>query len=256
MSTVKVTAADIRAAMLKRYPPGEYALLWEVADGTGSRINRYADAMIMSLWPSRGLELAGVEIKVSRSDWKREALDPNKAEALAKFCDRWWIITGPGVIADVGELPPLWGWQEFDGKRWVTHKLPEKRTDVAPVSRLFLAAMLRRSDQVSRRAVEEHARAAIDAANEAIEKQISGEVERRSREFEELTKVIAEFEEAVGIKIADGWSGGKVIGEKFAAFQKLDVASKYSSFVMTAGSLERAAKDMREFIETMNGRES
>ena len=45
------------------------------------------DAVIMSLWPSRGLELHGVEIKVSRADWKREAADPAKAEAIAAYCD-------------------------------------------------------------------------------------------------------------------------------------------------------------------------
>ena len=71
-------ASDIRAAMSKRWAAPEWAIMWEVAEGTGARGGRYADAVMMSLWPSRGLELHGVEIKISRADWKREAFDPQR----------------------------------------------------------------------------------------------------------------------------------------------------------------------------------
>ena len=33
---------------------------------------RYADAIAMNLWPSRGLAVHGFEIKISRGDWQRE----------------------------------------------------------------------------------------------------------------------------------------------------------------------------------------
>ena len=86
----KFTAVKLREAMSKRWAPPEYAVMWEVGRATGAVTNqRYADAVIMGLWPSRGLELHGVEIKVSRSDWRREAADPMKAEAIAAYCDRW-----------------------------------------------------------------------------------------------------------------------------------------------------------------------
>jgi hypothetical protein len=59
-----LTAIRIREAIAKRWAAPEYAVMWEVGRATGVVSNqRYADAVIMSLWPSRGLELHGVEIK-------------------------------------------------------------------------------------------------------------------------------------------------------------------------------------------------
>lgn len=122
----KLKASDLTAAMAKRWAAPEYAIMYEVGEGTGAARGRYADAAIMSLWPSRGLELHGVEIKVSRSDWKREAANPQKAEAIAKYCDRWWIHTPPGIVDDLSDLPPAWGLREFDGSRWHTIREAEK----------------------------------------------------------------------------------------------------------------------------------
>ncbi len=142
---IRLTAGDIRIAMSKRWKDPEYAIMWEVGEGTGAISGRYADALIMSLWPSRGLELHGVEIKISRSDWKREAADPTKAEAIARYCDRWWIHTPPGIVDDLSALPPAWGLREFDGKAWKTIREADK-TDAEPITRRFLVAMLRRAD--------------------------------------------------------------------------------------------------------------
>jgi hypothetical protein len=52
----------------------------------------------MSLWPSRGIELHGIEIKVSRNDWLKELGDPAKADEIARFCDRWWVAAGDESI--------------------------------------------------------------------------------------------------------------------------------------------------------------
>lgn len=168
-AVLKLSSSDIRAGMLKRWKDPEYAILWEVGEATGAGSGRYADAVIMSLWPSRGLELHGVEIKVSRSDWKREAADPKKAEAVAKFCDRWYIHTPKGLIADVSEVPPAWGVREFDGQQWTTLKEAEK-TGAAPVTRGFLAAMLRRADVLHRNMIDDAVRAAREAEIEEARK--------------------------------------------------------------------------------------
>lgn len=95
---------DIKAAMRARYCAPEWALMFEVGDGTGVNQRRWADAVAMNLWPSRGMEVNGFEIKVSRSDWQRELKNPAKAESVQQYCDRWWIVTAPGIVKD-GELP-------------------------------------------------------------------------------------------------------------------------------------------------------
>ena len=93
MASKHLTAADICVGLRKRYIAPEWALLFNVANGTGARQYRYADAIGMSLYPSRGLEIHGFEVKISKSDWKREAADPEKAETIAAYCDRWWVVT-------------------------------------------------------------------------------------------------------------------------------------------------------------------
>ena len=100
------TTEELRALLRKKYAAPEYALFEEVRNGTGfSRsVTRSADALAYSLWPSRGLELHGFELKISRSDWQRELLKPAKAEALQQFCDRWWVVA-PVDLVQPGELP-------------------------------------------------------------------------------------------------------------------------------------------------------
>lgn len=181
----KITAAAIRAAISKRWAPPEYAVMFEVGNTTGFGTNRHADAVIMSLWPSRGLELHGVEIKVSRSDWKREAADPAKAEEIAQYCDRWWVIAAPGVIDDLSDVPPAWGVREFDGRTWRTLKEAEK-TEARPVSRGFLGAMLRRADKTMREDIKQAAMTAAEDAEAEIDKRVERGIAMRMREVEAL----------------------------------------------------------------------
>src|SRR4051812_18306594 len=78
----RITARDLVAALERRVPRPEYVLLEQVRGATGitEGADRSADAIAMSVWPSRGLELHGFEVKVSRGDWLRELREPAKAE--------------------------------------------------------------------------------------------------------------------------------------------------------------------------------
>lgn len=138
---VKVTAADICAALRKRYCGQEATVVFEVAQGTGSRAHRHLDAIAMELWPSRGLALHGIEIKVSLYDFRNERRDPEKAEQLARFCDYFWIAAPVGVVP-LEEMPSAWGLFEYEGGKLFIKKQPIK-TDAQPVDRNFLAGMMR-----------------------------------------------------------------------------------------------------------------
>lgn len=207
----KLTSADIRLGMSKRWAAPEYAIMWEVSNATGGAAKRYADAVIMSLWPSRGLELHGVEIKISRSDWKREAADPSKAETIARFCDRWYIHTAPGVVGDLSAVPPAWGLREFDGKVWRTIREAGKN-DPEPMTRSFLAALLRRADETMRLMINEATREARDRQfdemqkfRESRNKEIEEAAARRTAHLENAAKNIALFEEAFGQNSLTNW---------------------------------------------------
>jgi hypothetical protein len=125
-----------------------WAVLPQVGNATGTQQRRWADAVAMSLWPSRGLELHGFEIKVSKSDWKKELALPEKAEEIAVYCDRWWIVAAPDVV-ERDTLPPTWGLLEpVKRKRERNWQLRAKKEasklDAKPMDRGFLAALLRR----------------------------------------------------------------------------------------------------------------
>lgn len=212
INPLRLKASDIRAAMSKRWAAPEWAIMWEVGDATGVNGRRYADAVMMSLWPSRGLELHGVEIKISRPDWKREAADPTKAEAIGQYCDRWWIHTPEGVVDDLSDIPPLWGLREWTGKQWRTIKEAGLRENVPDAPRSFLASMLRRADGLQKEFIRE---ATAEARQEAIRHSeeerkrhrdnVKREVERRTAELQRSVEQFSAMENAMGLRFSD-WS--------------------------------------------------
>lgn len=217
INPLRLKASDIRTAMSKRWTSPEWAIMWEVGQGTGSNSGRYADAVMMSLWPSRGLELHGVEIKISRADWKREAADPTKAEAIARFCDRWWIHTPEGVVDDLSDLPPAWGLREWTGKQWRTVREAEK-TECDSIDRAFLAALLRRADGLMQGFIDEaisEARAAAWAEAERQRAEVNDRVKRevaaRTQRINTIKESLVEFEQTFGERSLSEWGIDRAI---------------------------------------------
>jgi len=202
-------------ALSKRYSPPAWAFLEQVADGTGALASRFADAMAMSLWPSRGLDLVGFEVKVHRGDWLRELKDPRKSESHALSCNRWYVVAPSGVI-EVGEVPPAWGFIELRGGRLFTVREAERR-DAEPGWPLVAAIL--------RRAAESHVpKSAVDAVvAEQVEERLrvskiseGRDVENLRSAVKNLEERIRTFEEASGIRI-DHWTAREV-GEAFRRF--------------------------------------
>ena len=113
-----ISAASVKASLRDRYAAPEWAILFEVADRTGTGASRRVDAVAMNFYPSRGLEVHGFEIKVSRSDWRRELVDPAKAEANFGACDRRWLVAPPGVVtrANCGRPGGISTWTSRPGR--------------------------------------------------------------------------------------------------------------------------------------------
>ncbi|WP_411033819.1 hypothetical protein [Shinella sp. BYT-45] len=236
----RITAADIRAAMAKRWAQPEWAVLWEVSDSTGASRHRYADAVMMSLWPSRGLEVQGIEIKVSRSDYRREALDPRKAEAIAKYCDTWWLHTAPGVVDDISALPPAWGLREWNGRQWTTVR-PATATPAEPMSRPFLAALLRRADSLQQAMIDEGIRAAVKGAEARIEERVAALVAQRTRAYERLAPKVEAFEAASGISLS-GWMAEDEIARIARLAKAIHDAGFHETYTGFAAGLDTVRK--------------
>lgn len=239
----RVTAADIKLALRRTYAQPEWALLFEVGDATGGRHTRFADALAMSLWPSRGLTLTGMEIKVSRSDWTKERANPEKAEAIAAYCDYWQLVTGPKVVVDPSEIPPSWGWLEFNGERFVTRQTPT-RTDAKQISRPFLAALLRRAHKTDDEIID----AQVKIRNELNEQMFAQKVEqaaaRNTGVYAALREQVEQFEAASGMKISSGpWiSDARELGRAAKAVVASGIDGTY-------GGLHMIARDLRQMSE-------
>lgn len=241
---IKVTAERIGVLVRQRYPAEEYAMFYEVRDGTGFHANRSCDALVISLWPSRGLEISGFEFKVSRQDWLKEKADPSKAEAIAAYCDRWWLCVGSEKVVQPGELPPAWGMMLADGDRLKVVKEADKLAPIV-LDRLFVAAIARSAQKHSPGA--DAIAAAVKAARDAWEKDGQKHQNWRAKQDAEriasLEKKIADFENVSGVRITS-WDAGR-IGEavKLIVNQRVHLAEGVAD---TAERLERTAKALRE----------
>lgn len=213
-------AGDLLDRLRRRYPAPQYALFAEVGDETGGR-TRSADAIAMGLWRSRGIELQGFEIKVDRRDWLRELKNPTKAEPIARYCDRWTIVVSDPEIVREGELPSGWGLLVPRGNDLLA-VVEAPKHDPAPMTRAFLAALMRAAHKVSpvEKSVAE-AREAGVALGRELEGRSRDAMERSpaSRELEALRHSVDAFEKMSGVKI-DQWNG-RWAGEAFTQIQQL-----------------------------------
>ncbi len=137
----------IREALREHFPQGAFAMLEEVRNTTGYANNlQSADAIVCSCWPSRGLWLAGIEIKVSRGDWQKELKHPKKSAEIQRWCDYWWVAAPAGLVL-TAELPVTWGLIEYDPasrrKDKLAIRVAAPKLDPEPFSLTFVASILR-----------------------------------------------------------------------------------------------------------------
>lgn len=204
--TVRRGTGDIAVAMRARYPANAWALLFEVGDGTGMNCSRHVDAIAMSLWPSRGLDVYGFEFKISRGDWVKERDNPAKAEAILQYCDYFSLVVTNADIVQPGELPEKWGLIELQGKDTLRTKREPMRLISKPLTRDFVAAVLRRAAEPIA-AADANALHKARAAGEADERERSARTtERLTKEIVDMKRAIASFENTTGIRISDRWS--------------------------------------------------
>lgn len=240
----RLTAKEV-VARLRALNSQAFAILTEVNEYVGGT-GRWADAIGMSLWKSRGVELHGYEIKVSRTDWLREMKNPQKADAVCKYCDRWWIVAGETGIVKDGELPETWGLMEPHGATLRTIVKAPLLSPV-PIDRAFLASIFRRAAEQSA-----DAEAITAASHEGYLRGVKVGEERRSTRMERdpdalLRKAVEEFEKASGVRIME--YSGRHYGEAFAAVLRGD----HKRDVQQLEQIHRLCSDIIQQIERIKG---
>jgi hypothetical protein len=211
------TEFEILKALQAKFAAPAWAFIRHARNTTGfSRQVRTADAIAMSLWPSRGLELLGFEVKVSRYDFTRELKDPEKAEEIQQYCDRWWLAVGDAEIVHKGELPPTWGLMELrNSKLRVIAEAP--KLTAKPLNRGFLAALLRCA--ITTTGTEAQYKAIRESAFEDGKAKGREVAERRlqmvATEKTKLEETIAGFEKGAGLSLSalSARFGARKVGE-------------------------------------------
>lgn len=241
--TVVLNTQHARALLRKRFAAPEWSLMEEVAPSTGGG-TRYADAVAVNLWKSRGYSIVGFEIKVSRGDWQRELKKPDKAESsVFQFCDRWYIVAPAGVIKD-GELPPTWGHLEVHPSKLV-ERVAAPKLDPAPVDRAFFASLMRRGYETLDAVSMLKQRQAIDEAKAEVEARVQKEIDMRTRDYQRLQKAIAEWEAATGLKF-NPYAGPPIdvikLAQALSDLQGWRNAEPLSRLNELAGELRKAAE--------------
>lgn len=248
---------DVYDAIRAAHAPPEWACFRDVADSTGGRHRRRADALALNLWPSRGMEIRGFEIKVDRHDLVRELHRPEKAETIARYCNSWWIVAPDGVVEDAATLPLSWGLMEATSKGLRVRKQAVVRPDseVTPLGRMFVAALARavaaEVEDVRKRYVRREQIAT--EVNEAYQRGVSEAPRATQLRIESLERRLAgalPVLAALGIDVdADDWSVArfdKHVGEEAAAALALGrcLRQKYGHGAFRAAEL--IADAMRE----------
>jgi hypothetical protein len=182
-----ITAADCASALKAAFPLDQYAFFEQVADGVGWSTRRRADAVVMGLWPSRGLWIQGFEIKVTRQDWKRELKNAAKAEDIQLFCDFWWIVAPQGMLPPE-ELPGTWGLYEVSEQRKLRVRVKAPKLEPKELSREFVAAIFRLHSDATEKMV---ARERASARREALETEhgpVSGKLEQLAQTLNQMDR--------------------------------------------------------------------
>lgn len=209
---------DVIHALRNRYDDNgfSYAFLEQVSDGTGGDCNRWADALAVQLWTSRGLQIIGFEIKVSRQDWVKELKNPAKADAIAKYCHQWYLVIGDKDIVQFGELPVTWGLMIPHTKKSLKVVKPAViNKNPKPVDMSFLCAVLRRTtQQLTDRAVKqaEYSRG-YDEGFKNGKEELDYLRESKNEQLDTLRNKIKEFQKNSGVDINDWHHTSGEIGD-------------------------------------------
>lgn len=185
--TVYTKEADVLEALARRFAAPEYAFLRHVRNGTGYAKGkvRTLDAMALGLYPSKGLELHGFEVKLKRGDFLREMKQPDKNAEFIRSCQRFWLVIGDSKVATVDEVPANWGLlvPHGDGLRQAKAAPLQHAEDI---DRGLLCAMMRAATDSKAQ------RAAVKTARDEGRREADARVARMAKS---LKKALDELDE-------------------------------------------------------------
>ncbi|MEM8615434.1 MAG: hypothetical protein AAGF20_00715 [Pseudomonadota bacterium] len=135
-------AKEQTAEILQALKDKSQKLIWaeELALSSGAR---RCDFWTLHPHASQGYRAVAYEIKVSRSDYKRDNYAKQRDARL--FSDEFWYVTPKGLIT-IEELPDWAGLMEWDGQRFSVPLSAPRRDKDAPSWELVVSIMRNSGD--------------------------------------------------------------------------------------------------------------
>lgn len=237
----QISTKSLTAALADYFAMPEWALMFNVADQCGVNGRRFADAVAVGMWQSRGYEVQGIEVKISKSDWRKELSTGQKAEAVAKYCDRWWIAAPLGIV-NKDELPPTWGLIEMTKRGW-RRTVQAPRLSPQPVDRLFMCSLIRRAKEGTEADIARRVAKAIEHEKAAVNKRVEDEVKRRTRHLTEYEIKVKALVEASGKELSE-WELTPDLARALKALREMHFCKYGASLKTLSNSLARLKADV------------
>ena len=119
---IKLTAEQIKGALHRRHP----AIREGGGPGAWTTVEEWEgiDLMALSAWSSVKPPIVGYEIKVSRSDYRRELLKPAKRLWATQACWQFYLVTPKGLLTD--EEKAFVQPEHFEGAAFTRERCPER----------------------------------------------------------------------------------------------------------------------------------
>lgn len=213
-----MTEAQMFEHLKAMFPANEYALLPQVRNGTGyNGVTRTADAVGISLWPSRGINMIGFEFKDSRADVLKELANTAKSDEIGKHCAYWWLVVSDPKFITKDELPTAWGLIAI--KDGATKKVVQApRREAVPPNLSLIASLMKAAagsltgeDEVQRRI-----KAAVAKAQNDSYESHKADIARRERDAEasrfNVVAAYTKFKQESGIDILNDGGWGRNLG--------------------------------------------
>lgn len=211
----KLSARDMEAMLRAHYVPetkdrfartgGVFAAEVGMNGSWGGQGSRRCDALYAGFTAASSRILIGHEIKVSRSDWRAELQQLDKADAWADACHAWYIVAPSTDVVPPEELPDGWGMmlppKTSRGRRMTVKVKARVKRDHSPpwwavrslMARLDTLAHAERLEQVERLVSAE-----VERRHEA-RKRVEGR--RLSSNEEQKLQAVAELEQRMGCEL-------------------------------------------------------
>lgn len=235
------------------FEPPAWALFPELRSCTGYQKKvRYADAVAVSTYPSRGLYLHGLEIKVSRSDLMRELSEPRKADEIGRHCSYWSLVVPDEEIIKGLAIPESWGVLLPHGATLRSRRKPTLLKAEPPTIEL-VASIARRTAEIEsgytknsdiEKVALERAKVIAESDKAFNARNRDYELDRAREDLKHLREAVTKFEDASGIKLSH--YSGKRIGENVKMLDAFRSRMDFSKDAIT-----RAKRDVAEVARTM-----